>query len=366
MTDTNLKDFLACGAFLQTGPDLYKILIGPFVKHPFAEAFSSKHPTLLYKPQFWDFLGHNSVQSQESVYSAATVINMDREEFIEFLSQFESAQPDIHWKNVNEAQFLAQFEWSQQQFAAGRLQKTVPIIRQQGEVGFGPSQLLWCLKSLLANRLFGWSYGFFENGRGMLGHTPEILAQWNELDSQLHTVALAGTYPRTPQAYDDIVNDDKIIHEHQLVIDDIEAKLMKLSFGARLRQGDTDILELKHLLHLITEFELEVPDTEKVCEVIAALHPTAAMGLYPPNRELYKQFYEFSLQKGRAGFAAPFAVFEPENVACVVAIRNILFNENSVEIFSGCGITRASSYELELTELQNKRDSVKKMLGLPN
>ena len=50
----------------------------------------------------------------------------------------------------------------------------------------------------------------------------------------------------------------------------------------------------------------------------------------------------------------------------IVAIRNILFTKDSIQIFSGCGITDESQYDLELGESENKRNSVKKMLGLAN
>ena len=88
------------------------------------------------------------------------------------------------------------------------------------------------------------------------------------------------------------------------------------------------------------------------------------MGLYPYSRAKLKEFLEFSLQKERKAFAAPFAIFDQDAVYCVVAIRNMLFAPDRVDIYSGCGVTSGSVYEHELTELQNKRDSVKKMLGL--
>lgn len=367
MTDTNLKGFLMCGAFLQTGPDLFKVLFGPFEEIPFRPATTSRDTTLLYMPKFWDFLRPAGAESQESVYAAARCQVMDREEFIQFLSAEEPRRPEIRWKDVNEMQFRTQFDWSQNLFRmapeAGGLEKTVPIIRQQGAADFGAEQLLWCLRQLAGSRMFGWSYGFFREGAGFVGHTPEILAQWSRHDRRLHTVALAGTCPRTPEAYDEIANDEKILHEHQIVIDDIVFKLEAL--GVRYMQGETDILELKYLLHLITEFELEAESGEQVMNIIRALHPTAAMGLYPASDlAKFRQFREFSLQGERGHFAAPFALFDGDGVACVVAIRNLMFTPDQVELFSGCGVTRASRYEAELTELRDKRDSVKKMLGL--
>lgn len=370
MTAQNLKDFLACGAFLQIGPDLFKLLIGPFTRHSLANIKSLKQASLLYMPQFWDFMGSAAIDaaksSKEDVYQATSAHTLSREEFIGFLSLAVGVCPEIQWKSVNAAQFQAQFDWSQQMFAEGKLQKTVPIIRQQGDGNFATENLLWCLQKLISERIFGWSYGFFMNGQGFVGHTPEVLVQWSEADLQLKTVALAGTYPKTPAAFDEIVNDQKVIEEHQIVIDDIEKQLQALSFRPQIMQGETDVLELKYLLHLMTDFELEVSERDQVFDVIRSLHPTAAMGLYPRSEEAFAAFKKFSLQQERGYFASPFALMEDDHISCVVSIRNLMFTSFGVEIFSGCGVTSESHYQSELDELQGKRDSVKRMLGLLN
>lgn len=366
MTGLNIKDFLTYGAFLQIGPDLFKVMVGPFDRHNSIKEGHFKHTTLLYKPNFWDFLNESPEITQKTVYSSHKSYVLDREEFIDFLSTAESQKPEIEWKGVNEAQFKAQFEWSQSNFADQKLSKTVPIIQQQGDAKLSTENLVWCIQSLVRNKTFGWSYGFFEEGIGLIGHTPEILAQWSRIDRQLHTVALAGTYAKADIEYSEMLADKKILNEHQIVIDDIINKLSGLSFKSKSIQGPTDVLELKYLLHLMTEFQIEVDNLQQVFEVINILHPTSAMGLYPYDLFKFNEFREFSLQKERGVFAAPFAIVENDSVSCVVAIRNMMFDRNQVQILSGCGVTQESQYKLELTELQNKRDSVKKMLGLLN
>lgn len=364
MTEQNLKDFLNSGAFLQISPDLFKVLIGPFERVSAKDIAPFKHNTLLYRPNFWDFLEQNDEFSQKSVYVSSQVFTLNREEFIHLISPLAATPPNIEWKAVNEEQFKAQFEWSQRNFANSILSKTVPIIRQQGASLFTSANVLWCLKKLLEQNSFGWSYGYFQDGAGYLGHTPEILAQWTRADRQLHTVALAGTYAKTHTAFEEIVEDQKVINEHNIVIDDIIDKLSQLSFKSKSIQGPTDVLELKYLLHLITEFQMEVADVKQTFEVIHALHPTSAMGIFPNNRAKLQEFSDFIIQKQRQAFAAPFAVVEEDSVYCIVAIRNMVFEPHEVQIFSGCGVTSESNCEAELLELENKRSSVKKMLGL--
>lgn len=364
MTGLNIKDFLIHGAFLQIGPDLFKILVGPFERHDSVQKALLKHSTLLYKPNFWDFLKDGGDLSQKAVYSAQNSALLDREEFISFLASEKTARPEVDWFPVKEADFKTQYDWSQKNFSEEALFKAVPIVQQCGVGSFTAANLVWCLQNLINLDTFGWSYGFFENQKGFVGHTPEVLAQWTRIDRQLHTVALAGTAERTPGAASQLLADVKIRKEHQLVIDDVIEKLARLSFIAKSNQGPTEVLELKYLLHLMTEFQLEADDLDQVLEVIKILHPTSAMGLFPFDEKKLKEFSEFSLQTQRNEFAAPFAMIERDNVCCVVAIRNIFFNKNSYDIFSGCGVTKESFYEHEVTELDNKRNSVKKMLGL--
>ena len=113
----------------------------------------------------------------------------------------------------------------------------------------------------------------------------------------------------------------------------------------------------------MTEFQMEVADVEQVFEVIKALHPTSAMGIYPNNPEKMLQLSNFILQKQREAFAAPFAMVNQDFVYSVVAIRNLFFEPHQVQIFSGCGVTHDSNCEAELLELKNKRNSVKKNAG---
>lgn len=364
MSGLNIKDFLTAGAFLQIGPDLFKVLVGPFKAQDISSLSILKHNVLLYKPNFWDFLNQSLNFPQKTVYTGTEAFILDREEFIGLLSSEKPEKPNLVWDQPDEDLFKDQFEWSQKNFLAQKLVKTVPVIRQKAQTYFSEENIAWCLLNLLNNRNFGWSYAFIEKGCGMLGHTPEVLTQWTQLDRQLQTVALAGTCANEPGAYEKISTDTKIRHEHEIVVDDIVEKLNRLNLKSKCIQGETDILELKYLLHLMTEFQIEVANRETVLQIIDTLHPTAAMGIYPASELKHEEFFDFNLQKERQSFAAPFAFIEKEAIYCVVAIRNILFSPESLQIYSGCGVTSDSVYQEELLELENKRDSVKKMLGL--
>ena len=94
-----------------------------------------------------------------------------------------------------------------------------------------------------------------------------------------------------------------------------------------------------------------------------AIHPSAALGLYPRSKEKFNDWFQFQIQKKRKNFAAPYGFFQKNQIHAVAAIRNFFFSPTGVQIFSGCGITAESILEIELAELQTKRNSVKKMMG---
>ena len=368
MAVLNIKDFLTLGACLQTGPDAYKILIGPFKPVLIDEIEASESTTFLYKSNFWDFLSKDSHEIQSLVYSAADTIDLNREEFIRLLGLEDSAAPILAWNVVQETGFKEQFGWSQKLFDQKILNKTVPVILQEAVGQLTSSNKIWLLQNLLKNKSFGWSYAFFDGEKGMIGHTPESLVLWDRVEQKAQTMALAGTLAISEEAKIQILQDEKILQEHLYVVDDIEEKLKK--FNAT--KENTEVLELKYLLHLKTRFVFKIESWTQFFESIESLHTTAAMGIFPYDKERLSEMSQFELQKKRGLFAGPFGCIEKskngsnDRARIVVPIRNLIFSENSVQIFSGCGITKASIYHDELNELENKRNSVKKMLGLLN
>lgn len=360
MSEINFKDFLTSGAFLQKGLDSFKVLIGPFTLTTMDEIQASSSSTFIYKAEFWDFLRPEGKASQNLVYKAQKAFDLNREEIIGLLESEMPETPHLGWQPADEKGFKDQFAWSQNLFEKGQVKKTVPVIIQRSENKIGSSGIAAMLLNLICKKNFGWTYAFFENGNGMLGHTPEMLLEWDLTSSRAHTVALAGTVSNEPGAKMQIIEDPKIRVEHNYVIDDINAKLSDYSFV----REETDVLELKHLLHLRTRYEVPMENIKSFLNCVSTLHPTAAMGVYPNNLNVLKEMAQFDLQKDRGPFAGPFGVIDGAKALVVVPIRGIAFDKSGSQIFSGCGVTAESQYESELLELENKRNSVKKMLGL--
>ncbi|MCM2323032.1 MAG: chorismate-binding protein, partial [Oligoflexia bacterium] len=106
-----------------------------------------------------------------------------------------------------------------------------------------------------------------------------------------------------------------------------------------------------------------------------ALHPTAALGAFPRPAG-WEWLQSRPGARNRKRFGAPFGLLWSPGTpgtagqceleaTCVVAIRNIQWEGERVVLGSGCGLIAESVLEREWDELSLKRESVKRMMGLP-
>jgi menaquinone-specific isochorismate synthase len=202
-------------------------------------------------------------------------------------------------------------------------------------------------------------YGYWQNGEGILGATPETL--FVRTAEQVRTMALAGTLSKksgkTPREF---LKDPKELHEHQLVVKDIQQRLQRLGW---VRTAATEVIELPTLYHLRTLIEIDVHNAD-IQELVQLLHPTPALGVSPRNYGL-GWMRDLPYQKDRGLFGAPllFSLSENETI-CLVAIRNLQWSAAGSRIGSGGGLVSASDLQSEWKELALKRESVMKALGL--
>ena len=353
---------------MQTSKDSFKLFVGPFKSHASlesaqAEASSESEP-ILYNSNFWDFL---KIDDQKNAYFTADYsFTVTREQFFEFVRR--SGPPHdqqtlidkIDWNTPTQIEFKQQYDWLQKQISNGKLSKGLPIAVAEA-TGNIASHLQTILEKLTSAQTANFGYGFWNSKSGMVGYTPEILTSWNKNNSELTTMALAGTWPKNASATLPNFSDEKIKKEHSYVVQDILNQLKSFSLKS---QSVTDVIELPFLFHLKTNFTYVCESIENFVRAIQLLHPTAALGLFPRKLELAQEFSEFEIQKNRQQFGAPLGFISGTEGFMLVAIRNIIWSAERVRLFAGCGVTNQSSFEDEWQEILAKQDSVKKMLGV--
>jgi menaquinone-specific isochorismate synthase len=369
-SEQHLREFLRSGFIFGLGPDRLVIGWGEFKKSQTPSARKDARSVCsVYAPDFY--------LEREKPWLIAKDFKIVTQEFFttHVLSKMTTEVKDFRWTEPSRESFERQFTLIQNAFRQEGLKKAVPVVHASCVRPIGESDLTSMLTALSRLPQTLTPYGFWRSDdtgvyrEGLLGATPEYL--FSVKGSTLKTMALAGTRSKaeSPDGGAALMADPKERHEHQLVIDDIQAVLSK--FGA-VKIGTTFAAELPTLFHLKTPIEVELKatsDNEGGFEQLAtALHPTPALGLSP--RALGLGFLKrWDEVEDRGRFGAPFGVdLQLEDGSrvqdCVVGIRNIQWSDERVLLGSGCGVVPESQSDREWAELKLKRDSVRKILGI--
>lgn len=338
--------FWAHGAFLRLSADQFMLFEGPFEKATAETA---------------DVGGFDFFGEREEWWKARRKIQLNLEDFRRSL-ETQLGPKTLKRSDFNPPRredFEASFRLIQGKIQREEIEKAVPMIKTEALISPQPADLAHALFTLWSVPLNLHVYGFWMDGKGVMGATPEILFEQNA--STLQSMALAGSCPRA--GISDripLMKDPKELKEHQLVIDDLAVRLKPLGW---VRKDATRVIELPTILHLMTPFEV-TGVTKNPKELMRHLHPTAAMGV-APRAYGYQWLKELSDQKDRGQFGAPlFFRKGPDSGVALVAIRSLFWSPGFSRIFAGCGVVSASQQEREFAEVQAKIESVFQMLGL--
>jgi menaquinone-specific isochorismate synthase len=295
-----------------------------------------------------------------------------------YTSGFEASGRPFHWTEPKEETFFSYFETIRKNMVTDGLQKAVPVVfaEAKGELTF--ARKLHILRSLLrlpsTLHLYGyWSQDAQGRSEGILGATPEMLFEKGKLAGEFETVAIAGTLAKSQgeaaaanvREGEELLSDPKERLEHQIVVDDIRDVLAPLG---QVEVGDTGVLELPTLFHLKTPIHGRLREGAKFEDLVRVLHPTPALGV-APRRLGFTEMRRWDEPSRRWRYGAPFGIMArlkngDEVGKCVVAIRNIQWQDQLIRLGSGCGVVGASDPVREWRELQLKRESVRRMLGV--
>ena len=207
-------------------------------------------------------------------------------------------------------------------------------------------------------------FGFqFEPDHGFIACSPERL--YRREGRHLFSEALAGTIRRSgDEALDarlaaELLNDSKNRLENRLVHTDILHRLAPLAHDITLTEPR--ILKLRLLQHLKCDIEAELHPEVCDWQLLAALHPTPAVGGAP--RESALAFIRAREPYDRGWYAGACGMLSRETSECSVAIRSARIDPGAVTLFAGAGIVAGSEPAAEWAELDNKIANVLSLLG---
>ncbi|MBB6348275.1 isochorismate synthase [Nonomuraea muscovyensis] len=191
---------------------------------------------------------------------------------------------------------------------------------------------------------------------GLVGATPELLVR--RTGKQIESLVLAGTTPRGTGAADDIARgaalfaSEKDRHEHECAIASVRQTLAPLC--AELHTpAEPELLVLPNVQHLASHVSGRLADGASVLDVVAAMHPTAAVGGTPTDTAI-KVIRELE-GMDRAGYAGPVGWIDAHGDGeWGIALRSGIVDGRRARLFAGGGIMGDSDPGSELAEAQAK------------
>jgi isochorismate synthase len=192
----------------------------------------------------------------------------------------------------------------------------------------------------------------FAPGITFAGATPERLISVS--GAEFNTVAIAGSIRRGGSSVEDealgrqLLDSAKDQSEHAFVLDYLRQKLTP--FAKTLHLGSAPkLLRLPNIQHLCTDITGALKPGHTLLHLVAALHPTPAVGGVPGETALsvIRECEAFE----RGWYAAPVGWVDTDgNGDFVVAIRSGLFQGNTATLFGGAGIVADSDPQKEWDE----------------
>jgi menaquinone-specific isochorismate synthase len=254
-----------------------------------------------------------------------------------------------------------------ERIAAGEFSKIV-LARVQEVVASVPLHPLRMLNGL--RQRFPDCYAFsLANGAGQsfIGASPERLVRVSK--GIVETEALAGTTRRGAGASEDaalaeaLLRSDKDRREHELVVEAVVGRLRRLGLnpGPAAAPG---LRRLANLQHLHTPVRADLVPGVRLLDVLAALHPTPAVGGTPQDAALARmrelEGFPRGLYAGALGWMNARSGGE-----FFVGLRSALVEGARARVYAGAGIVAGSTPEKEFAETELKFKAMLDALSVP-
>jgi menaquinone-specific isochorismate synthase len=243
-----------------------------------------------------------------------------------------------------------------QRIAAGEFTKIV-LARAQDLTADQPLHPLQMLNGL--RQRFPDCYAFsFAHGGGpsFIGASPERLVRVSQ--GRLETEALAGSMRRGSTASEDValgaalLRSEKERREHREVLDDIVARLTPLGLGPEF-PANPQIRRLANVQHLHTPVQAVLPEAVHLLDVLAAMHPTPAVGGSPREAALAGMRELEGFPRGLYGGAIGW-LNSRGGGEFFVGIRSAIVEGAQARAYAGAGIVAGSTPDKEFAETELK------------
>ena len=191
---------------------------------------------------------------------------------------------------------------------------------------------------------------------GLVGATPELLIRRDSWE--VSSLVLAGTTPRgATQAEDSdlaraLLGSAKENEEHEYAAASLRDTLTPLCAAMYVTQHP-ELIRLPNVQHLGTRVRGTLAATRSALALVAAVHPTAAVGGTPTDAavEVIRELESMDRER----YAGPVGWVDADgNGEWGIALRCAQLDANRARLFAGCGIVAGSDPAAELAETESK------------
>ncbi len=264
------------------------------------------------------------------------------------------------WTHREAGDYRAVVERAVTRIAAGDFTKIV-LARARDLTADRPLHPLRMLNGL--RQRFPDCYAFsFTRGRGpsFIGASPERLVRVSQ--GLLETEALAGSIRRGAGASEDaalagaLLRSEKDLREQRQVLDDIVARLLPLGLKPEY-PAQPQVRRLANVQHLDTPVRATLPAGVPLLDLVAAMHPTPAVGGAPREAALARirelEGFSRGLYAGALGW-----VNSRGGGEFFVGIRSALVDGARARLYAGAGIVAGSTPDKEFAETELKFNAI--------
>jgi menaquinone-specific isochorismate synthase len=185
---------------------------------------------------------------------------------------------------------------------------------------------------------------------GLVGATPELLVR--RTGGEVESLVLAGTIAKSDDAAARLFTSAKDREEHGYTAEMVRAALAPLCSELTM-PAEPELLRLANLIHLATPVRGRLESERSVLDVVAALHPTPAVGGAPTETAL-DLIRELELME-RGRYAGPVGWIDSRGDGeWGIALRCAQIEGNQARLYAGGGIVAGSDPAAELAETQTK------------
>jgi menaquinone-specific isochorismate synthase len=191
---------------------------------------------------------------------------------------------------------------------------------------------------------------------GLIGATPELLVR--HTGEMIESLVLAGTTPRGTSRADDMARGAALFasakdrYEHTCAVESVREALSPLCSELKIPE-EPELLMLPNVQHLASPVTGRLSAGASVLDVVAAMHPTAAVGGTPTEAAL--DVIRELEGMDRAGYAGPVGWIDARGDGeWGIALRCAQIEGPRARLFAGCGIMGDSDPASELAEAQAK------------